>query len=66
MNSPRIGTDSLLGVTASGPASVPLANVGQMTVRRTSVLKTAGLVLGLGTVAFVGLLAAAFATCGEC
>jgi hypothetical protein len=54
VNSPRISADSLLGVTRrSQPASVLLANISELAVRRTSVLKTVVLAAALGFAGYV-------------
>jgi hypothetical protein len=56
VNRPRIGTDSLLGVTARRqPTSVPLADISQVAVQRFNALKTVGLVLGIWA-GIVGLI----------
>lgn len=56
---PRIGGDSLLGVTIGKPIGVPLADIYQVAVKRVSAGKTVGLVLAIPA----GLLVMSYAIC---
>jgi hypothetical protein len=47
VDDPRIGGDSLLGVTVGKPTGVPLADIYQVAVKRVSAGKTVGLVLAI-------------------
>ena len=58
LDTPSIGTDSLLGSMKGKRAGVPLAEVSQLAVRQFSPVKTAGVVFGLAVGAFVVFAAA--------
>ena len=53
VDNPRIDSDALAGASKGKPTSVPLADIHQLAVRRTSTGKTIGLVVGLVAIPFV-------------
>jgi hypothetical protein len=50
-----IANDTLRAVGPDGTITVPTDSIAQISVRKFSTLKTVGLTLGIGAVAFVGL-----------
>jgi hypothetical protein len=58
VDDPRIGGDSLLGLTIGKPIGVPLADIHQVAVKRGNAGKTVGLVLAVtvGVIVLAGVM----------
>jgi len=64
MDQPRLGTDSLVGVSAGAPVAIPLTDVRALAVRKGDTGKTLGLIAGVTAAGLIVSAAAMHDCCG--